>query len=56
MAESKISAKKGGQLAKNARLELEEQIGHKIVSDKSFLAKKIRDSVPSYPLCKLEKA
>jgi hypothetical protein len=42
MAENKVSAKRGGQVAKNARLELEEQTGHKVVSDKNFLAKKIK--------------
>ncbi|MDR0695632.1 MAG: hypothetical protein LBF56_02585 [Holosporales bacterium] len=42
MAENKISAKKGGQVAKNARIELEEQTGKTVVSDKSFLPKKVR--------------
>jgi prophage antirepressor-like protein len=42
MAENKVSAKKGGQVAKNARLELEEQTGHKVVSDKNFLVKRVK--------------
>jgi hypothetical protein len=44
MEENKSSAKRGGKVAKNAKLELEEQTGHKVVSDESFLQnqKKIR--------------
>jgi hypothetical protein len=42
MEENKVSAKRGGQVAKNAKLELEEQTGHKVVSDKSFLRKEIQ--------------
>jgi hypothetical protein len=33
---------KGGQVAKNARIELEEQTGNKVVSGKSFLAKRVK--------------
>jgi hypothetical protein len=36
LEENKIPAKKGGQIAKNARLELEEKTGKKVVSTKNF--------------------
>lgn len=35
--QNKIPAKKGGQIAKNARLELEQKTGKKVISDKNFL-------------------
>src|SRR3989339_1357091 len=35
--ENKVPAKKGGQIAKNARLELENKIGKKVVSGDNFL-------------------
>jgi len=39
--ENKIPAKKGGRIAKNARLELEEKTGKKIISKENFkLSKK----------------
>jgi len=36
LEENKILAKKGGQVAKNARLELEQKTGKKVVSGKNF--------------------
>jgi hypothetical protein len=36
LEENKIPAKKGGRIAKNARLELEVKTGKKVVSNKSF--------------------
>ncbi len=38
--ENKASAKKGGTIAKNAKLELEEETGKKVVSKNNFLQKK----------------
>ena len=35
--ENKVPAKKGGQIAKNARLELKNEIGKKVVSGQNFL-------------------
>jgi len=40
LEENKIPAKKGGQIAKNARKELESKTGRKVVSGESFLALK----------------
>lgn len=40
LAENKIPAKKGGQIAKNARKELESKTGKKVVSAKNFLPTK----------------
>ena len=40
--ENKVPAKKGGQVAKNARLELEQKTGKKVVSGKNFLVKSER--------------
>lgn len=40
LEENKIPAKKGGQIAKNARKELESKTGKKVVSGESFLALK----------------
>ena len=37
LEENKLPAKKGGQVAKNARLELEQKTGQKVVSEKNFL-------------------
>ena len=37
LAENKISAKKGGEVAKNARLELEEKTEKRVVSDDNFI-------------------
>jgi DNA-damage-inducible protein D len=37
LAENKIPAKNGGRIAKNARLELEQKTGKKIVSGENFL-------------------
>jgi len=37
LAENKIPAKKGGRVAKNARLELEQKTGKKVVSGENFL-------------------
>ena len=37
LAENKIPAKKGGRIAKNARLALEQKTGKKIVSGENFL-------------------
>ena len=41
LEENKIPAKKGGQIAKNARKELESKTGKKVVSGESFLAPKL---------------
>ncbi len=40
LEENKIPAIKGGKIAKNARLELEEKTNQKVVSDKNFLPNK----------------
>jgi len=40
LEENKIPAKKGGRISKNARLELEQKTGKKIVSEKNFLTKR----------------
>lgn len=40
LQENKIPAKKGGRIAKNARLELEQKTGKRVVSEKSFLGTK----------------
>ncbi|KKS42806.1 MAG: hypothetical protein UV05_C0036G0010, partial [candidate division CPR1 bacterium GW2011_GWA2_42_17] len=40
LEENKIPAEKGGQVAKNARLELEKKTGKKIVSGQNFIAEK----------------
>lgn len=37
LSENKISAKKGGEIAKNARFELEEKTEKKVVNDENFL-------------------
>lgn len=42
LEENKIPAKKGGQVAKNARLELEQKTGKKVVSGKNFLRRVVR--------------
>jgi hypothetical protein len=39
LEENKTPAKKGGQIAKNARMELEQKTGKKVVSDANFLQK-----------------
>ncbi len=39
LMENKIPAQKGGQVAKNARLELEQKTGKKVVSSQNFLIK-----------------
>lgn len=36
LEENKVPAKKGGRIARNARLELEEKTGRKVVSEKNF--------------------
>ena len=38
--ENKIPAKKGGQVAKNARLELERETGKSVISSKNYLSPK----------------
>jgi DNA-damage-inducible protein D len=38
LEENKIPAKTGGQIAKNARMELEQKTGKKVISDANFLA------------------
>jgi len=38
LIENKIPAKKGGKIAKNARLELEQKTGKKIVNKENFLS------------------
>ncbi len=43
MKENKISAKKGGKIAKNARKELETKTGKKVINDENFLAPKKED-------------
>jgi len=40
LEENKIPAKKGGRIAKNARLELEQKTGKKIVTGKNYLHEK----------------
>ena len=40
LEENKIPARKGGRIAKNARIELEQKTGKKIVSEKNFLKNK----------------
>lgn len=40
MQENKIASKKGGNIAKKARLELEEKTGKKLISEDSYLAPK----------------
>lgn len=37
LAENKIPAKKGGRIAKNARLELEQKTGRKVVTQDNYL-------------------
>lgn len=37
MAQNKVASKKGGGIAKNARLELEEKTGRKVVSGENYL-------------------
>ena len=37
MDENKVAGKKGGQIAKKARLELEEQTGKKVVTGENYL-------------------
>ncbi len=41
-AENKIPAKKGGRIAKNARLELEQKTGKKIVTPENYLAMEVQ--------------
>jgi DNA-damage-inducible protein D len=36
LGENKVSAKKGGAIAKNAKLELEEKTGKRVVSKDNF--------------------
>ncbi len=43
LKENKVPAKKGGRIAKNARLELEQKTGKKIVSGKNFLKASKKD-------------
>lgn len=38
LEENKVPAKKGGRIAKNARLELEQKTGKKVVSGNNFKA------------------
>lgn len=40
MVENKIASKKGGSVAKNARLELEEKIGKRLISKTNYLVRK----------------
>jgi hypothetical protein len=40
MAENEIAGKKGGRIAKKARLELEEKTGKKVVSNENYLPPK----------------
>ncbi|MGB7208504.1 MAG: hypothetical protein WBD27_07585 [Pyrinomonadaceae bacterium] len=37
LVENKVAGKKGGQIAKRARLELEEQTGKKVVTGENYL-------------------
>lgn len=39
MKENKVASKKGGTIAKNARIELEEKTGKKVVSSNNFIEK-----------------
>jgi DNA-damage-inducible protein D len=39
--ENKIPVKKGGKIARNARLELESKTGKKVISKNNFLLKRI---------------
>ena len=41
MEENKVAGKKGGGIAKRARLELEEKTGKKVVSGQNYLSPKI---------------
>lgn len=36
LPENKLPAEKGGQIAKNARLELEQKTGKRVISNESF--------------------
>ena len=45
LEENKIPAKKGGRVAKNARLELEWKTGKKVVTGKNFLGNKISEKL-----------
>jgi len=45
LEENKIPAKKGGRVAKNARLELERKTGKKVVTGKNFLGNKISEKL-----------
>ena len=47
LKENKIPAKKGGRIAKNARLELEQNTGKKIVSGSNYLPQKRRKELPA---------
>jgi hypothetical protein len=40
MQENKAASKKGGNIAKKARLELEEKTGKKVISEDNYLAPK----------------
>jgi len=40
LAENKVAGQKGGRVVKNARVELENKTGRKIVSDRNFLSVK----------------
>jgi hypothetical protein len=40
LAENKVASKKGGTIAKNARLELENKTGRKVVTDNNYLLQK----------------
>ena len=42
LEENKIPAKKGGRIAKNARLELEQKTGKKIVTGENYLTQKVQ--------------
>lgn len=50
LKENAVASKKGGKIAKDARLRLEEQTGKKVVSGENFLPpKKLRSELPSNP-------
>jgi hypothetical protein len=47
LEENKIPAIKGGKIAKNARLELEQKTNQKVVSDRNFLPNKPSNKLKS---------
>ena len=46
MDENKVASKKGGGIAKKAKLELEAKTGRKVVTEESFLAPESKKALP----------